>query len=121
MLHKKERKSPSTCLLPLYFLQMVSTIYNLKIHTVNYPRPTGIVPHCSKSIPNKPKPNTKQNFKFFGNRVVAVLECVQCKKPRCIFSRTVSTYPFKLAKSGGHHCYLWDVFRFQISIYSHKS
>ena len=35
---------------------------------------------------NKPKPNTKQNFKFLGSRVAAVLECVQCKKPRCIFS-----------------------------------
>ena len=35
---------------------------------------------------NKPKPNIKQNFKFLGSRVAAVLECVQCKKPRCIFS-----------------------------------
>ena len=35
---------------------------------------------------NKPKPNTKQNFKFLGSRVVTVLECVQCKKSRCIFS-----------------------------------
>ena len=52
---------------------------------VNSPRPTGVVPHCSKSI-------TKQNqtpnkiFKFLGSRVVAVIECAQCKKPRCIFS-----------------------------------
>ena len=35
---------------------------------------------------NKPKPNTKQNFKFLGSRVVAVLECAQYEKARCIFS-----------------------------------
>ena len=33
---------------------------------------------------SKPKPNTKQNYKFLGSRVVAVLECAQCKKTRCI-------------------------------------
>ena len=63
MLHQKERKSPSTCLLPLHFLQMVSTIYHLKIHTVNYPRPTGIVPHCSKSTTNQNQtPNKTLSF-----------------------------------------------------------
>ena len=49
--------------LPLYFLQMVSTIYHLKIHTVNYPQPTGIVPHCSKSITNQNQaPKKTLNF-----------------------------------------------------------
>ena len=43
---------------------MVSTIYHLKIR----------------------QPNTKQNFKFLGSRVVAVLECAQYEKARCIFS-----------------------------------
>ena len=33
---------------------------------------------------NKPKPNIKQNYKFLGSRVVAVLECIQYKKIRCI-------------------------------------
>ena len=35
---------------------------------------------------SKPKPDTKQNFKFLGSRVVAVLEFAQCKKQRCVFS-----------------------------------
>ena len=64
MRHVSERKKVSLHLfLPLYFLQMVSTIYHLKIHTVNYPQPTGIVPHCSKSITNQNQtPNKTLSF-----------------------------------------------------------
>ena len=69
----RKKESSLHLFLRLYFLQMMSTIYHLKIYTVNYPLPKKIVPPLHQKHKN-PKPNTKQNFKFLECRVVAVLE-----------------------------------------------
>ena len=98
MLHQKESLPPS----------VPAPVFSTDgEHYLPFEDTYGKLPTTDKNCPslqqkhNKPKPNTKQNFKFLGSRVVTVLECVQCKKPRYIFSM--------------------QAFRFQISIYSHKS
>ena len=59
----RKKESPLHLFLPLYSLQMVSTIYHLKIYMVNYPRPKGIVPLCSKSTTNQNQtPNKTLSF-----------------------------------------------------------
>ena len=83
MLHQKESLPPS----------VPAPVFSTGgEHYLPFEDTYGKLPTTDKNCPslqqkhNKPKPNTKQNFKFLGSRVVTVLECVQCKKSRCIFS-----------------------------------
>ena len=81
-----ERKRASLQLfLRLYFLQMISTIYHLKIHTVNYSLPKKIVSHCTKSITTQNQILSK-TLSFQNVESSLYQNGVQCKKPRCIFS-----------------------------------